>query len=233
MSQSDDKLEMFYCERLLGSLTRKSCAERSVRADAVKKGTDGFWIPEGWAAFIGTCRGCPIGQEHVERFGVVEPPKPGAPKPSRYIPQQSSKPSEAPTAPPTASQPLTRRPTFDCEECGRSFVPSSNRQKRCIECRTDTSFRLCIDCECAFEPPFGSNKKFGVRCDECRKEHERRRKREWARANYESKGVATRVCERCGGKFPDKQNKAKYCKGCRRSVRREQKRRAEHRRNKR
>lgn len=74
-------LEIFQCVRLDCWLTKEACAKRHVRAEAVKKNADGHWVPDQWAMFAASCRGCPIGAQHVIEVPVDDPERPGQNKP--------------------------------------------------------------------------------------------------------------------------------------------------------
>lgn len=57
-------IEQFRCEVLDCWLSPKACAERYARAKAAKKGYDGEWLPDQWASYVASCRGCKIGRYH-------------------------------------------------------------------------------------------------------------------------------------------------------------------------
>ena len=65
--------EVFRCTVLHCTLSRGSCAERWVRAEACSKATNGDWKPRPWWKFAVTCRGCAVGAEHAERCEVKQP----------------------------------------------------------------------------------------------------------------------------------------------------------------
>lgn len=73
--------ELFECEPLDCRLSYRTCASRSVRGNALRRGENGAWVPEQWALYASSCRGCPVGEAHARKLGAVCGDRPGPYKP--------------------------------------------------------------------------------------------------------------------------------------------------------
>ncbi len=138
-----DPNELFRCILLQCRLTRRSCGERNVRAEALQKDDKtGNWVPQRWAHLASPCRECKIGSAHVDLCEVARP--------------------EVPEIPRSLINKKTSRgvPPKQCERCDSLFIPSSNRQKRCPQCSDSRRLRklrednisVCFVCSKPYRP---------------------------------------------------------------------------------
>jgi len=122
--------DLFACEALQCRLTRRACAERNVRAEALKKAPDGNWNPDQWAKFASPCRGCTRGRENVQAFQMRVPNKPKAPRPPAPS-RRAVKRRRTPT-------PTTLVHRAVCRRC-ESVLPTGD-----AEALLDRLCRLCL-----------------------------------------------------------------------------------------
>ena len=146
-----DPKNVFRCVPLACKLSRHSCAERHVRAEALQSDGSGSWVPQRWANLGSSCRGCAIGKTHADLYELSRPPIP-----------------ELPTKPDSYIRPVRRK---KCDLCKVEFQPTSNRQKKCPECSTSRRYKklreqnltVCLVCAGSFSAT-GAKPRICSRC---------------------------------------------------------------------